>query len=505
MMSRGVSVSGAHEPERKALDAVLDSGIFERSPALANFLSYVCRMHFEGRAGELKEYTIAVEALNRAPDFDHTRDSIVRLQAHRLRKRLAEFYSNEGADLDLKITFKPGSYAPVFVRTGEDIEVAEPVPPEGVPAPPREQPPGPDPAEAGHKHARRRWVLAASTLALAAAILWPILRPKLDAARTVAPAGTELRISAGASEPLVDRHGRTWLGDRYFSRGEAVQLAASAQTSGDRPYDSYRTGTFTYRIPVEPGSYEVHLHFPPAPNPPPEGGFDVHINGVRVLQAFNVASATGGPGMPLERVFAGVTVGETGMLDIELTGGATPAALAGIEMLPQASGTVRPVRILAGRTQPYLDPSGVLWEGDRYYRGGTAVARFRTIPGASDPNLFAGERYGDFQYAIPVAEGSYRVVLRFTEGWYGTQAAPPGRGRRVFDVILNGRTLLDDFDILAETTDSDRPLVKTFHGVRPNASGMIHMEFKPTKNNATICAIEIVSEKSSSADTGSVH
>ena len=58
------------QAERAELEAVLNSRIFNRAPSLANFLTYVCRCYFDGNVEDLKEYSIAVEALGRPPDFD---------------------------------------------------------------------------------------------------------------------------------------------------------------------------------------------------------------------------------------------------------------------------------------------------------------------------------------------------------------------------------------------------------------------------------------------------
>jgi len=75
--------------ERRELEAVLASGIFHRAPNLAQLLTYVCAKYFEGSGEHIKEYNIAVDALGRPSDFDQKRDSIVRVEAHRLRKRPA--------------------------------------------------------------------------------------------------------------------------------------------------------------------------------------------------------------------------------------------------------------------------------------------------------------------------------------------------------------------------------------------------------------------------------
>src|ERR1700691_1334280 len=102
--------------EKNELQSVLDSGIFNRAPNLAHVLTYVCGQYFEGAAEQIKEYNIAVEALSRPLDFDQKRDSIVRVEAHRLRKRLREYYENEGAAHPCQIEIPPGQYAPRFVR-----------------------------------------------------------------------------------------------------------------------------------------------------------------------------------------------------------------------------------------------------------------------------------------------------------------------------------------------------------------------------------------------------
>src|SRR6266446_4405162 len=94
--------------ERAELEALLSSGIFARSPSLATFLQYVCERYFEGQASSIKEYNVAVEALGRPANFDQKRDSIVRVEAHRLRKRLRLYYEGEGAGHNVRIIVPAG-------------------------------------------------------------------------------------------------------------------------------------------------------------------------------------------------------------------------------------------------------------------------------------------------------------------------------------------------------------------------------------------------------------
>src|ERR1700691_6572220 len=103
--------------EKAELEAVFASGIFNRAPGLAHMLNYVCTKYFEGQSDQVKEYNIAVEALGRPADFDQKRDSIVRVEAHRLRRRLSEYYDGEGASHRIKIVLPSGQYVPQFLLT----------------------------------------------------------------------------------------------------------------------------------------------------------------------------------------------------------------------------------------------------------------------------------------------------------------------------------------------------------------------------------------------------
>src|SRR5271165_2605284 len=104
------------EKKRAELQAVLQSPLFVRSQALAHLLSHLCEKTFAGEGDQIKEYSIAVDVFGRPDSFDQDVDSIVRVQANRLRKRLVEYYSGEGASHRMRITVPVGQYIPVFVE-----------------------------------------------------------------------------------------------------------------------------------------------------------------------------------------------------------------------------------------------------------------------------------------------------------------------------------------------------------------------------------------------------
>jgi beta-glucanase (GH16 family) len=105
------------DEEREELERVINYAAISRSASLVRFLSFICNKHFEGKAGEIREYTIAVEALGRKEsNFDSQADPIVRVTARALRKKLGEYYESEGRDHRLQIALPLGHYVPQFIR-----------------------------------------------------------------------------------------------------------------------------------------------------------------------------------------------------------------------------------------------------------------------------------------------------------------------------------------------------------------------------------------------------
>jgi len=109
---------------RRELRAVLSSRVFRQSRGLAKLLRYICSRALIEDAEPITEYTIAVDVLGKPQDFKETKDASVRVEVHRLRKRLAEFYEQEGAQQPIRIVIPTGHYAPRFLvhPNGESIE-----------------------------------------------------------------------------------------------------------------------------------------------------------------------------------------------------------------------------------------------------------------------------------------------------------------------------------------------------------------------------------------------
>lgn len=118
---------------RLELDLVLNSAQFAKAEKLTALLTYLCQKSIEGKASELKESVVAVEVFRRSSEYSPAADSIVRVQAHELRRRLREYYAAEGRDRPIRIEIPRGSYCPRFVRV--PIEAPDALVPAAPPEP----------------------------------------------------------------------------------------------------------------------------------------------------------------------------------------------------------------------------------------------------------------------------------------------------------------------------------------------------------------------------------
>jgi tetratricopeptide (TPR) repeat protein len=99
---------------RAQLDLVLRSRAFIQSHRIRRFLQFVVEESLLGQPHRLKEYLIGLEVFDRREAFDPRVDSIVRVEARRLRYKIEEYYRTEGRDDAVRIVLRKGSYVPIF-------------------------------------------------------------------------------------------------------------------------------------------------------------------------------------------------------------------------------------------------------------------------------------------------------------------------------------------------------------------------------------------------------
>jgi len=512
--------------EKAELDNVLSSTALSRSPRLAHLLQYLCTKYFDGAADQIKEYNIAVDVLNRPETFDPAEDAIARVEVHRLRKKLKEYYETEGADHPIRIVIPTGRYGPVFLTAAQVVADEELSPPgdaePAVPVNVHGDPGGTPtlgPKLPGYLKVGLLVLFGISVVVVLSIRLWPVAVAPVDGAQAViastiptreatlppvTPVSDEtVRILCGQRKPRTDKLGYTWGPDRYFEGGEYSEKPGTLLTRTTDPalFEGARTGSFSYNIPLKRGVYELHLYFAETsfgPGTPAGGGentrvFHVAMDGKRILSDFDVVSDAGGTAVADERVFKDISPGSDGMLHIRFMSQRSQPMVSAIKVEPAQPHRLNSIRMVA-LDRPCMDSRRQLWLPDNFRSGGQVGAAPAKADGASDSNLYTRERYGNFSYAIPVGEGEYGVTLHFAEKFWGLEnPGGGGEGTRVFDVFCNGVALLRDVDVYKEA-GGNRPLLKTFHGLRANAQGKLMLSFVPVKNYASVYAVEVIDE-----------
>ncbi len=185
----------ATEADRKTiyvqLERMLESPLFRNSKRYPALLRYLVEQSLEGNRDLLKERLLGVTVFHRPADYDTSEDTVVRLTAGEVRKRIAQYYHQPEHSGELRIDLRPGSYVPVFNHAPEERRTAGEQEPEHAHQAPAElnglnsiaglEPPSRNSrAEAlpvlrfGHVPRRLRWLTAMALVlvASAAGILW---------------------------------------------------------------------------------------------------------------------------------------------------------------------------------------------------------------------------------------------------------------------------------------------------------------------------------------------
>ncbi len=523
----GQSEPSNREEERAELDAV--AAALSRSPRLVRLVRYLGDKYFQGEIDQLHEYNIATEVFERSKTvFDAGEDAIARVEAHRLRKRLKEYYESDGRDHPIQLVIPSGTYVPVFTRHPAPLPSSASGQPDGrkgrstvaVAAVESNSPDHPRLQrilDSIFSLKRAHWIfpLLAAALLIAGVGIYLFTRssaavrssnggsppPPPSVAQPGGPVNSgpqPVRLIAGYSgRPQMDSAGAIWMPDQYFYGGGAWQRPAGylARSSDPFLFEQWRNGEFAYNIPLKPGIYELHLYFVTS-NRASESpsSFSIWINGTMALSGFDINSDAMGEDIADERVFRDITPDKDGYLHLLFTGEKGTPTLNALEVLPGVPHKQLPIRLITQPT-PFTDRDGNFWHSDNYFMNGRLSEQRVKTSGSPDPDLFSVERYGHFSYAIPVVpRDRYTIVLHFAEFYFGPHASGVGgNGSRLFKVMCNGVTLLDDFDIYKEA-GSLHVLTKTFYHQKPTAQGKLNLTFEPIWNNATVSGIEVLDE-----------
>ena len=305
--------------------------------------------------------------------------------------------------------------------------------------------------------------------------------------------------------------------DTDFAGGTPTSAPDPINTSGvtdpapQAVYDSLRYGNFTYTIPnLTPGAaYTVRLHFAelywgdPTRSGVVNGAgrrqFNVAINGRQVLSNFDIFATAGGKDIAVVEPFI-TTADSSGKITIQFTSVTGNAMINGIEILPAAALAIDAGGGAAGS-----------YGADTDFAGGTPTSAPDPIntSGVTDPApqaVYDSLRYGNFTYTIPnlTPGAAYTVRLHFAELYWGDptrSGVVNGAGRRQFNVAINGRQVLSNFDIFATAGGKDIAVVEPFI-TTADSSGKITIQFTSVTGNAMINGIEILPAAALAIDAG---
>jgi hypothetical protein len=172
------------EQREEQVRRILRSATFRNASTLQQLLTYLASKSAAGTVETPKEYTIGLEALGRKEDFDPKIDPIVRVQSHRLRTKLKEYYAVEGSQDPILIQIPKGHYLPTFeflpagssilpdIRGLPDAGTAVPVPDEAIKPEAEKDPPIAPAANRAGWSTTKRLVAAAICLSIGVLGFW---------------------------------------------------------------------------------------------------------------------------------------------------------------------------------------------------------------------------------------------------------------------------------------------------------------------------------------------
>jgi hypothetical protein len=173
-------------------------------------------------------------------------------------------------------------------------------------------------------------------------------------------------------------------------------------------------------------------------------------------------------------------------LETGITAGGVPLA-AQFNSTFTTVGTGVTTRVDAGSATAYTATNGNVFSADGGFIGGTARTVTNTITGTTDPTLYKTERFGTWQYAIPVPNGTYDLKLHFVE------LTNTACNTRVFSVDVLNTALVNDIsglDIFCEV-GANKPDIKTILNVAVTARSM-RLKAVVGVGTPEIAAIEII-------------
>src|SRR5690554_1181497 len=365
--------------------------------------------------------------------------------------------------------------------------------------------------------------------ATSGAVTFSVQEPKKENIDTVVPekpsvpsvpetSGYSLYLNAGTAENLTvdgkvfkgDKNFKDYFNTSYENSNKAASSVAIYQTERNAP-------TLKYAIPVPNGTYTVKTYHNELwwGRDGHAGGagrrvFDIVLEGKLVKDNFDLYQASGNKQTILS--FNNIEV-KDGKLNLDLLASKDRASISAIVItgttkeavpalpeapkapsVPESSGYSLYLNTGSGDN---LSFAGKLFKGDKNYKDYFDTSNENNNKAASSEALYQTERNAStLKYTIPVPNGTYTVKTYHNELWWGKQGGSAQKGRRVFDISIEGLLVKDDFDIFVANKNQQTELI--FENVVVK-DGKLNLDMVASKDRASISAIAIIASSSTSA------
>jgi len=107
--------SSSDETILAELSRILASSQFMGTSRSKRFLEYIVKETLSGRGDDLKGYTIALDVFDKSTNFDSNQNTVVRVQATQVRRRLKLYYADQTDHSGVQISLPKGRYKPIFL------------------------------------------------------------------------------------------------------------------------------------------------------------------------------------------------------------------------------------------------------------------------------------------------------------------------------------------------------------------------------------------------------
>lgn len=218
--------------------------------------------------------------------------------------------------------------------------------------------------------------------------------------------------------------------------------------------------------------------------------FDISIENTKVMSNFDIFEYNSN--RPTALTFNAIVV-EDNLLNINLAASVNNATISGIAIIANSKKPDFELYLNSGDFAD-VEKDGKLFVGDSdktylYSTSGT----YKQVIASVNPIFHTERQAKNLNYSIKIPNGIYKVITYHNELWFGKNGPSAQAGRRVFDIIIEGKKVKENFDLFVAS--NNQPTKLEFEDIEV-LDGIININLAASVNNGTISGISIVGSTS---------